>query len=421
MQKTASVTAGQITVRTLGGLERAFFSHSLRAPIDFSVVAEISGATDEQTVVKAFAALRDRHPYLRVEVVEHPSDGLSFAWSDNEPLVVVRHVAQATSWLEVVRDDLQRWEDISGSPLMKASVLLAPDSFAICLTFNHTITDGRGALAILHDFIRLIGGERLQALSGLPGLNDFAAGYAAAELPPPPPESEVKPEIRIRQVTDDPLQLSILEFDRELTRHLVAKCREESTTVHGAICAAAAIATKPGRTGPIGISSPVDLRATAGKDADCPGLFMGLSPAFLQVTDEDTLWTVARRSTDGIAAIRSPETVAGLTRFLETIVPKVADPGFAFAVLPPQVLDLMISNLGRLSIETQINSLKVRAIWGPILNTQISQSNMIGINTLNGVLRMVHVSSGGNPSLLTDVLVAIEKAVSADEGVALRT
>ncbi|MGT2440979.1 phthiocerol/phthiodiolone dimycocerosyl transferase family protein (plasmid) [Bradyrhizobium betae] len=405
----------------MGGLERAFFSHSLRAPIDFSVVAEISGATDEETVVKAFDALRDRHPSLRVEVVAHPSDGLSFAWSDNEPMVVVRHADQASSWLEVVRDDLQRWEDISGAPLMKASVLLAANSFAICLTFNHTISDGRGALAILRDFIHLIGGEHLAALSGLPGLNEFAAEYASAELPAPPPENEVKPEIRIRQVTDDPLQLSILEFDRELTRHLIAKCREESVTVHGAICAAAAIATKPGRTGPIGISSPVDLRATAGKDADCPGLFMGLSPAFLQVAGEDTLWTVARRATDGIMAVRSPEMVAGLTRFLDNIVPKVADADFAFAVLPPQVRDLMISNLGRLSIQTRINSLNVKSIWGPILNTQVSQSDMIGINTLDGILRMVHVSSGANPSLLTDIHVAIEEAVSVDDAIVLRT
>lgn len=81
----------------------------------------------------------------------------------------------------------------------------------------------------------------------------------------------------------------------------------------------------------------------------------------------------------------------------------------------------MISNLDRLSIETQINSLEVKAIWGPILNTQISQSDMIGINTLNGVLRMVHVSSGGNPSLLTDIQAAIEEAVSADEDINLRT
>lgn len=420
MQKTTSVTTGPIAVRKLGGLERAFFSHSLRAPIDFSVVAEISGGTDEETVVKSFAALCERHPYLRVEVIQHATDGLSFAWSDKEPILLVRHVAQASSWLEIVRDDLQGWEEISGAPLMKASVLLLPASFAICLTFNHTISDGRGALAILHDFIRLVSGERLEALSGLPGLNEFAAKCAAAELPAPPPESEVKPEIRIRQVTDDPVQISVLEFDSDLTRHLIAKCREESTTVHGAICAAAAIATQPGRTGPIGISSPVDLRATAGKDADCPGLFMGLSPAFLQVAGEDTLWTVARRATDGIAAARSAETVAGLTRFLDNIVPKAADADFAFAVLPPQVLDLMISNLGRLSIQTQINSLNVKAIWGPILNTQVSQSDMIGINTLDGILRMVHVSSGGNPSLLTDIHVVIEEAVSADEA-ALRT
>ena len=415
MQKTASVTAGPITVRKLGGLERAFFSHSLLAPIDFSVVAEISGETDEETVVTAFAALRDRHPYLKVEVIGHPSDGLSFAWSDKEPMLVVRHVAQASSWLETVGADLQRWEEVWGAPLMKASVLLAHNSFTICLTFNHSISDGRGALSILHDFIRIISGARLEALSGLPGLDEFAAECAMAELPAPPPEHEEKPKIAIRQVTDDPLQLSILEFGRERTSHLIAKCREESTTVHGAICAAAAIATLPERTGPLGISSPVDLRITAKKDADCPGLFMGLSPAFLQVADEDTLWTLARRATAGIAAVRSPETVVGLTRFLDNIVPKVADVDFAFAVLPPQVLDLMISNLGRLPIQTQINSLEIKAIWGPVLNTQVSQSDMIGINTLDGILRMVHVCSGGKPSLLASLHVAIEQALGDND------
>ncbi len=180
MQKTANVTAGPITIRNLGGLERAFFSHSLSAPIDFSVVAEISGGTDEETVVKSFAALRERHPYLRVEVIGHPLDGLSFAWSDKEPMLVVRHVAQASSWLETVRADLERWEEIWGAPLMKASVLLAPNFFTICLTFNHSISDGRGALAILHDFIRIIGGATPRGAVRASGLDEFAAQCATA-------------------------------------------------------------------------------------------------------------------------------------------------------------------------------------------------------------------------------------------------
>ncbi len=126
---------------------------------------------------------------------------------------------------------------------------------------------------------------------------------------------------------------------------------------------------------------------------------MGLSPAFLQVADEDTLWTLARRATEGIAAVRSPETVVGLTRFLEISSPELRHRLRLCRSAPTGsgLNDFKTSASYR--SKRKSDSLEVKAIWGPILNTQVSQSDMIGINTLDGILRMVHVYSGGRRHL----------------------
>jgi hypothetical protein len=63
--------------------------------------------------------------------------------------------------------------------------------------------------------------------------------------------------------------------------------------------------------------------------------------------------------------------------------------GFLAAAL---AFDAIISNLGRLDIETTGNGLKLTSIWGSSLLTGLADEQIIGVSTLNGQMHLAYTS-----------------------------
>ena len=61
-----------------------------------------------------------------------------------------------------------------------------------------------------------------------------------------------------------------------------------------------------------------------------------------------------------------------------------------FATMMPH--ELVITNLGRLSIKTDFGPLRIAALWGPALSMGLDGEQVIGAATIGGKLFCTHVS-----------------------------
>jgi len=71
--------------------------------------------------------------------------------------------------------------------------------------------------------------------------------------------------------------------------------------------------------------------------------------------------------------------------------------------------EIMVTNLGRLSYETDFGTLKLEGIWGPLALSGSKGDQTIGVTTTNGSMRLVHVSRIPLKSLLSvaeNILIA---------------
>jgi NRPS condensation-like uncharacterized protein len=392
-------------LRRLGALERAFYSHGLRAQVLFSIIAEVVGSIDEEQLANALDALKQRHPFLSVAVVDTAADGLIFVHSDKPIEFTFVDAVDSEPWTGAVAAELNRWEKLEGGALARVKVVRYATRFTIIVTLNHTIADGRGSVEIINDLIQLLGGRSLSKHEGLPLLDDFLLKHPASgplQLP-----DFLKPTF-VKSTEDRPVNISTLTLDRDKTSLLIKRCRDEGVTVHGVLCAAATIATAGKRQGPLRLSSPVDLRATVEKESNSQGVIMALALAALESQEGEDMWSLARRALDGIALMKTRDVVSDLVSTLNSIVPKHGDFLSAREILPPLALDLMISNLGTVSVEATAGDLRVEAVWGPALNTQIDANDVVGVATFDGMLRLIHVHSTRSSSLLNDICEAIE-------------
>lgn len=65
--------------------------------------------------------------------------------------------------------------------------------------------------------------------------------------------------------------------------------------------------------------------------------------------------------------------------------------------------DIMLTNLGRLSLESDFNQLKLKLLWGPMVLTPHEEAQTIGVATLNGELTLTLTGQKSSKSLLENV------------------
>lgn len=396
-------------VRTLSAMERGFLSHSLSAQILFSMSLELGTGIHSDRLSSAFDALRAAHRVLRVRIVDDSLRGLMFVDSERSLDIQFHDLPFDTPWSEAVSRDLSRWDRFDGERLFRATVLRGSAADHVVFTFNHAIADGRAALLLINDFVRLLDGQEVLGCPTLPDVRSYVTDDAVPSADPTPPALPdfVRPAI-VKPDGDTPVSLAVLELDAATTTRLLDLARAHGTTVQGVLAACAVCATAATRHEPLRLSSPVDVRGPLDAPTDIPGVFLALALNAIDQDDREDFWALAARSVSTIAGLKDRAAVHRLVDALETIIPAHADPAIAQAVLAPMTLDVMISNLGRVSLPETSARTPVRAVWGPALNTQIAANDVLGVTTQGGQMRFVHTGSGTRPHLLQamyDVLI----------------
>ena len=394
-------------IRPLGCCERFFYLYSLAFPVHFCLIAEIQGALDSARLAAALEQVRKRHSALRVGIVHDAETGPAFCRTENPIELRVLAVDTTAYWRGVVESELSLPFSTFPGPLMRATVLSASDGALIVLTFHHAIVDGLSGTRILHDIMRALADDRLEVLPPPPLIEEMIAG---ATSDPIVVEKRTHRDIsRARSratpgLEDFAANLAIAEWDREETARLLRFCKTNGTTVHGAICAAAARHLPVADDNTIRIHCPIDLSRLMRTETTGCGVFIGAGSAEAPVGGRD-LWENARRIVDNLRLARSPAAAAAMLQWIAAVMPPTAteDSVAEFFASMPQS-SAVISNLGVLPLAVEYGSLRLKAVWGPaMLTNPPSDRQTIGVSTFAGQLRMVHQSYEPIPGLLESI------------------
>lgn len=218
----------------------------------------IQGRIKEDLLQKAVLLTQQRHPFLSSRIVS-TGESLRFDSQGVQPISLrVIENCQEQSWQKLATEELNQ-EIESRKSLARVVLLRSDDQSTTNYLFtivHHAIADGLSSLQLQSQilvFYHEIESEQL--------VNPVAT------LPEVPPLNELVPKSMIKSVEESKLlnQLEPLEtinnfetlgfekmvpcelrrcaiitqqLDKELTQGLLNSCRQEKTTVHGALCAA---------------------------------------------------------------------------------------------------------------------------------------------------------------------------------------
>jgi NRPS condensation-like uncharacterized protein len=391
-------------IRPLGCGEHFFHLYAQVYPVHFSLCAEIAGAVDSDALRSALNQVRERHPILKARIADDGKFGTAFYTSDRPIELETIAVGKDADWRPVVERELRKPMDIGANALLRATALGAPDTTVIVLTFYHAIADGMSGVWVLHDLMRALAGEQLEACrfpppveekilrSSLAPAHEWPAGAWEADRIMP-----ILPKIRSAvPVVPDNLRTNIVtgEFSQEETARLLERCRANDTTVHGLICAAASRHVPASDHDIVRVICPIDLRNIAGIENGVCGVFIGASSFELPIGGTTSIWHDARHIVHTIAQSRSPEAAIEFMSRMSAEFPPTAQSeklGTFFSAGPQN--SLVVSNLGALPIAERYGPYVVKAVWGPAMLTNLPEDRQtLGVSTFGGRLRIVHQS-----------------------------
>ncbi|HEX4165434.1 MAG TPA: condensation domain-containing protein, partial [Bryobacteraceae bacterium] len=320
MNAALANTPDDVFVRPVGSMERFFHLYAREHPRHFCVVAEISGDIDALDFQTAFDRVQRRHPMLSAYIAGDVRSGPSIFHCDHRKLpVAVVASTEPGDWHAIVERELRTPFVDSEAPLMRATVLRARRQGTVVLTLHHALLDGLSAAVIVRDLLEALKGHELKPLPALPSLDQLLEeallphGQTIQMRAPAGVDAE-----KLRAIARMPLWrpfegdhpiVSTVSFSAAEAERIRRRSRDESTTVHGALCAALVrTAAKPPNEA-FTITSPVNARGVLGNVDAHAGFLFSLATVNLSAPFDRPLWDIARKVTDDMADARTNDGV----------------------------------------------------------------------------------------------------------------
>ncbi|MFJ6694585.1 peptide synthetase [Streptomyces sp. NPDC091272] len=436
------------TVRPLGAFERTIDLYMHHNPLQFSLVAELDRHVTEVELAAALTKLRTRHPMLGV-MVDRTTPQAVYRRTGGAIPVTTR--ADGTPWQAVVTDEqIRPLPPAPDGPSVRAVLVPRGGRCDLVLTFAHQITDGVGALRALLDLVAVLDGaepgpgcvpETLEDLLARVAANPDAGadpgpaggGPGAGPGPGPGPGPRIGPgrgsgpaPAAATAAADDPRMhtggelipssgelphLQALALDRELTTRLVDRCRRESTSVHAALCTAAAVAFHRRGREFVRVLTPMDLRRACDLPDEVVNRFAGARTAS-EAHEADDFWKLARATRASLARQRHPAALKAAGAALAEHAPASAEQAEAM-MGAATAADIQITNLG-VAQPNRRSASTLTALWGPGQITQLRGEHVLGVVTLGGQLRMTELTHDPVAGLVTDIAAALAEACAGD-------
>jgi NRPS condensation-like uncharacterized protein len=372
--------------RQLGANEHVIWSYAQIRPVHFTITANIIGRLHREELQLALVKVQQRHPLLNMRIV---LDKSGIPWLKKESVeipirVVARHSKE--QWQQEVEQELGNPFDSNQAPLIRIILLEGDDISDLIITCDHAIADGKSAVFLLKDILQAIGlpGQPLPALAEHHSYEKLVSEKSIKETSFEPLLSTTKTKPVLPEKSRP--RLHAWSLSKTETIALIDKCKKKQVSVHGTICAAFLLAMSEDNSSSETLKclSPVDVRRFLPVIDEDFGFYFTMIVTANTVTSNLSLWELARQVKDQLNQKIAPEQVFAHFPEVEAFVSNLT--GHEDAVKMIETVnenDILVTNLGRLTIPQQYGELQLAAVYGPSLMTHMDQDLVAGITTLN--------------------------------------
>ena len=395
--------------RPLRGLEHFFSLMDQHRPVHFAMAAQVEGPTSISAWRTALDKLQQRHPLLSVAIETDAGRAPYFQTVRNAPIPLrVIPGPTVSNWEAEIARELATPFALGQAPLARAVLMHGPFESVFILTTHHSIADGLSSAYAIRDVLRALTGETLEPLPPNPAQEPLVyMSQQATDDTNSSPHSQVPdqgPLMTFRTIDNLLPSVEALSLTPELTRTLIERARKERTTVHGALCSALVLAGRESSTdwnhSQVRVMSPFSLRKELGIGDDC-GVFVWAASVPMSPGTLADFWDVARYAKSSLADRQLPGRVAMEMEGVEQALnPGIGVDGAAQIMVQGFSSELLLSNLGRPSVQFDSGSLRLKAMWGPAVLMGFDRHQTVGVTTANDSLCLLHTSFTPIPSLL---------------------
>lgn len=392
-------------------------------PLNVVMAARISGPLDHANLAAALERLRVRHPLLAVRV-DLKDDGTAFFTDEGVPAIPVHVEARERErqWIARVERDIRTPFVMETGPLFRCAVIQSPEGSELVVCGHHAVCDGKSLAFLLRDIL-----EQLDTPSDVEPLLPPAIRFDTVATPPG--VSRISRAIikwinrawrREKRCFDFGLmaemhqrywqrnshvRLLVWQLSESETTSLVKRCRSEGVTVNSALWAAFMAVQHEvqgsaecfrNRAG-LAISTRDKLNVPVG---EALGFYASSHKVVLKGYQGQSFWDAARivhaqlkRSIDKA----NPFQMLAATLLDPTLLDSLyfSKYGFAPNRLSGRLLKKMkwdrvshgtvITNVGRMDIPTVYGDLRLEAVYGPLIYSDVNEKN-VGVVTMGNQL-----------------------------------
>ena len=401
--------------RPLGAMEQLFWSWDQHCPNHFVLAAEIDTRFSLEQWRQALDSLQVRNPLLGARIVDVASGGARFVPEPELMLPIRIATLGELSWqVEAGRELLEPFDTQTG-PLCRLTLLENDQCTIILFIAHHAPLDGMGATRLLDELIQLVCGKSLPPKPAVQAPELMLIDERRLLPTPTLPTNE--DFTNLRMITDKPPHLETLTIEAEMTRQLVARCRDEGTTMHGLITAAVLVAGrslhKEWCERPVRVATPVNIRGLDPSFEDAMGVFMIPARTIEESPQNTQIWPMATALRHELLPYVGREGgLIGLNLLSSVVEPSLSNEGALNLLTSVLPWDLVVTNLGRISFKGEHSAKRVQALWGPMVSSGLSGEQVIGVATLNDVLQLSYTTYQPISGLLTAVEQAFKQSLA---------
>ena len=381
------------TRRPLGGFERFFWLFDQQRPVHFTMVAEITGTLPVTAWENALAAVQQLHPLLSVSINLNENNAPEFVTQPGAtiPLRIVKATSE-TAWVADLEHEAINRFHAASAPLIRAVLYEYQNKSVIALIAHHSIADGRSLSFVIRDLLNATNGKYAEPYVMPPSLDDYTDLPKNALSQFPASDADIALLSQQPQAVKTTPQILLLQLSPELSGQVIKRSKQEGTTVHGALSAALALASKAWKPQPIRLFSPSSARETLGAgETVCLSIAGRVVP--FDMERMSAFWDIARYAKESLAGVSSEEEIFGFARAVFGLITGgVNAEGTAQFTDTALANEYMITNVGALPFESTFGKLKLDAIWGPITITGYMGSQTVGVTAINGSINMALTS-----------------------------
>jgi hypothetical protein len=412
--------------RPLSYIEKTIWVVDLIARQNFVMVARVSGTLTEPVLRQALDLVQAKHPPLRWKIKE--SDPPEFVL-DNVPKIPLRIIERKGDdhWIEEAEKEIDGAFPFTEGPFVRVVQLVSKDKEEcdLLVSFCHIASDATSGVTIVNELLTIAGklarGETVvpEAPLAIPPSSADAL-RKDLEFPPDPglgdeeesveltPDVNVPPEERVTRIIFRTLSQSE-------TKKLVAKCREQDTSVHGALCAAffQAVMGEARKSpdvpdeGPLMISclTPVGIRHlfTQSLEQDV-GYYITFALHRQRIDENASLWNEARKVKQAIQEeVKYGRDIKAILNFGD-FVKSFSNPIDLVREINSSNPPVVATNMGRLNIPEQFGDLKLQTLHYPVaLHFDAKSGFSFSVTTFRGIMNI--------DFLYSDPYISRERAV----------